>query len=412
MMKINNQCRDCNSPNLIKFLDLGQQPPANSFLKADELNDPERTFPLEAYFCRNCNLAQLTHVVNKDLLFRNYIYFSAGMPKVSPYWQSYAEHIIANYLTADKNSLVVEIGSNDGILLKFFKDSGYKILGVDPAINIAKIAEKRGVPTLTEFFNDAVAKQIVKQYGLAMAIMGNNVVAHIDDHQTLCRGIKTLLHPNGIFVMEAPYLVDMFENLSYDTIYHEHLSFLAVRPLQKLFDKFSLEICDAMVVPSQGQSLRLFIGHKNTRPVSKNVQSLVNKELGYKLDQEESYFNLAKRVENSKTKLFNLLKDLKKQNKKIAAYGAPAKGNTLLNYCGIGTDILDYALEDLPSKQGLYAPGTHIPVVTRNYAETHLPDYYLLLAWNYTPAILEKEKEFREKGGKFIMPIGDNIKIL
>jgi len=204
----------------------------------------------------------------------------------------------------------------------------------------------------------------------------------------------------------------MFENLTYDTIYHEHLSFLAVRPLKKLFERFDLEIFDVEVHPVQGQSLRVFVGHKNAHPVSQNVQHHVDVELGMKLDELESYKALARRIESSKNKLSELLHNLKQQGKRIASYGAPAKGNTLLNYCKIGTDTLDYALEDLPSKQGLFTPGMHIPVKDRTYERLHLPNYFLLLAWNYLKPILEKEKEYLAAGGKFIIPVGDEIKVL
>ncbi|MEK7640477.1 MAG: class I SAM-dependent methyltransferase [Patescibacteria group bacterium] len=411
MMKINKTCRECQSADLVKFLDLGLQPAANSFLKKEELNNPEPKFPLEAYFCRSCNAAQLIHVVDKSLLFRNYVYFSSGMPKVSPHWQAYAEQVMVNYLPA-KNEFVLEIGSNDGVLLRFFRDRGYKVLGVDPAENIAKVAEAMGVPTWADFFGNVVAVKAVAAHGQAMAILANNVVAHIDEHQDLVQGVKTLLHPKGVFVLEAPYLIDMFENLTYDTIYHEHLGFLAVRPLQKLFAKYGLEVFDVQVVPSQGKSIRLFTCHQGAYPVRQSVRDLVQKELNLGLDKEESYRELGRRVAASKEKLVSLLRDLKKQGKTIASYGAPAKGNTLLNYCQIGADTLDYALEDLSTKTGLYTPGMHIPVVDRKYVETHKPDYYLMLAWNYQKAILEKEQEFLKNGGKFIIPVGDTIKVI
>ena len=222
-MHINTECRICHSQNLTKVIDLGLQPLANAFLRADQLTQPEAKFPLEVYVCEDCNLAQLIHVVDKEALFSDYIYFSSGMPKVSPYWQGYAEEVINGYLK-DKNDLVVEIGSNDGVLLWFFKEKGFKVLGVDPAANIAPIAESRGVETRVDFFSEQVATEIERNKGKAKAIIGNNVVAHINDQHDLCHGIKKLLDANGVFVFEAPYLVDMFENLTFDTIYHEHLS--------------------------------------------------------------------------------------------------------------------------------------------------------------------------------------------
>ena len=411
MFKINNVCRDCESSDLVKVLDLGDQPAANSFLNKEELKGDEPKFPLEVYFCGNCNLAQLIHIVDPTVLFRSYIYLSSGMPKVSPYWQAYAQQVITDYLP-EKNRFIVEFGSNDGILLKFFKDSGYKVLGVDPAENVAKIAEERGIPMVVDFFGESIASEIVKNHGRAEVIIANNVLAHIDDHQDICRGIKMLLAPRGVWAIEAPYLIDMFENLTYDTIYHEHLSFLSIRPLQKLFARYGLEIFNAKVVQAQGQSLRLFVGHSGAHLVSETVFELIGRELEYCLDSGRSYFDLARRVEKSRSILVSLLRGLKSKGKTIAAYGAPAKGNTLLNYCRIGTDILDYALEDLPTKQGLYTPGRHIPVVDREWACLNPPDYYLMLAWNYKGAILEKETDYIRKGGKFIIPIGDEPKII
>lgn len=411
LYKTNTGCRICKSEKLTKILKLGPQPLANGFRKKSDLDKEELFFPLDIYFCHNCNLVQLIDVVDKSVLYRDYVYFTSGMPKASDHFLKYAQQVIKNYLTK-KNDLVVEIASNDGILLKLFQDEGYKVLGVEPALNIVKVARKNGVTTIPEFFSEKIANKVVKKYGKAKAILANNVVAHINDHHDLAMGVKTLLSEDGVFVIEAPYLVDMFENLSFDTIYHEHLSYLAIRPLTELFKQFCLEIFDVNIIPVQGQSLRVFVGHQGKHKIKKIVFDLVQKELDYKMDKLTSYLKLGKRIEKSKKRLLATLKDLKRKSKKISAYGAPAKGNTLLNYYKIGTSFLDFALEDLPSKHGLYTPGMHIPVMDREYARTHLPDYYLLLAWNYINPILEKEKEYRKNGGKFIIPIGDEIKVV
>lgn len=410
MMIINTICRDCGFDKLVKFLDLGSQPLANSFIKPEELNQTEQRYPLEVYVCMDCNLVQLVHVVDKNEIFRHYLYFSSGMPKVSLHWSEYARDIMDQFLT--KEDFVVEVGSNDGVLLKFFKETGFKILGIDPAENIAKIAEERGVPTMATFFTEAVASHIVKKYGQARAILANNVFAHIDDHQGFCVATKTLLAPRGVLVIEAPYLIDMFENLAYDTVYHEHLSYLAINPLVKLFKKFELEIFDVRIVAAQGQSLRIFVSPAGAYKVEEAVSKLQMKEDNLGLGSIDVYYTLAKRIELSKNKLLSLLEELKSRGKIVYGYGAPAKGNTLLNYCGIGPDLVRCVLEDLPSKHGLVTPGMHIPVITRAFAEANPPDYYLLLAWNYKKAILEKEYAFMQNGGKFIMPIGDEIEIL
>lgn len=409
MHRHNTQCRICKSKNLTKFLDFGNQPLANSFLKNESEFALEKKYPLAVYFCHDCNLAQLLDVVDKEEMFSHYIYFTSGMPKISNHFKDYAEDVMSRFLK--QGEFVVEIASNDGILLKFFKDSGYKILGVDPAKNVVKVAQEMGVETIVDFFSENVGADIAKKYGRAKIILANNVVAHIDNHHDLVKGINNLLAEDGVFILEAPYLVDMFENNTYDTIYHEHLSFLAIRPLKKLFEQFGLEIFDVEVHEVQGRSLRVFVGRLGKHQISVNVQKLIDKELDLGLDSLPAYNMLAENIVKQKRELMKLLHSLKDAGKKISAYGAPAKGNTMLNYCGIDNKILDYALEDLPAKQGLFTPGMHIPTVDSAYAHKHLPDYFLMLAWNYQKLILKKEREFLKNGGKFIIPV-EGIKII
>ena len=408
-MKYNIQCRMCGSRELIKFLDLGDQPLANSFLKTEKEFETEERYPLQVCFCNQCNLVQLSGVVSKEKLFSDYIYFSSGMPKLSNHFKAYAEDVMDRFLKpAD---FVVEIASNDGILIKFFQDKGFRTLGIDPAANVVKIAKEFGVRTLENFFSEKLAKQIARDEGKANVILANNVVAHIDDHHDLLKGIKNLLADDGVFVMEAPYLVDMFENLTYDTIYHEHLSYLALRPLKRVFEMHDLEAFDIEVNVVQGRSLRIFAGHKGKHKITANISKYIELELSKGMDRLETYQHLVNKITEQKEQLVKLLTDLKQQGKKIASYGAPAKGNTMLNYCKIGTDILDYALEDLPVKQNMFTPGMHIPTVSALYAHSHEPDYYLMLAWNYEKQILEKEQDFLKKGGKFIIPV-EGIKII
>ncbi len=409
MYKHNIRCRICKGEKLAKFLDFGNQPLANSFLKSPNDFKEEKFYPLAVYFCHSCNLAQLLDVVSKEEMFSDYIYFTSGMPKISNHFRLYAEDVMSRFLKA--GDLVVEIASNDGILLKFFQDAGFRTLGVDPAANVVKIADKLGVQTVVDFFSEQIGKQIARTEGKAKAILANNVVAHIDDHHDLAKGVAALLAEDGVFVLEAPYLVDMFENLTYDTVYHEHLSFLAIRPLKILFEKFGLEIFEVQVNEVQGRSLRVFTGHKGRHGINPSVQKYVDLELSLGLDKVKSYQNLAERVVAQKQQLIKLLSDLVKSGKKIAGYGAPAKGNTMLNYCNIGTDILDYTLEDLPVKQNLFTPGMHIPTVDSVYAHAHLPDYFLMLAWNYEKPILEKEQAYMQNGGKFIIPV-EGIRVI
>lgn len=405
----NKTCRDCNSDRLHSVLNLGEQPLANSFITEEKIKD-EPFVPLEVFWCEDCNLAQLLDVVDKDVLYRDYVYFSSGMPTLSDHFLNYADDVIDRYL--EPGDFVVELASNDGILLKHFKEKGYKVLGIDPAENIAKVANERGIPTLPEFFSKEIAEKVVAEHGKAKAILANNVVAHINDHQDLATGIAELIDDKGVFVFEAPYLVDMFENLSFDTIYHEHLSFLAVAPIKKLMESHGLEVVNVEVHPVQGQSLRVFVGKKGAHEVSPNVAKWLDRENELGFDKIESFHDLAKRVESGKNKVMEMIKKLKEEGKTIAGYGAPAKGNTLLNYYGIGPEHLDYILEDLPSKQNLLAPGTHIPVKNRLYKEANEPDVFLLLAWNYEKPILAKEQEFLSNGGAFLVPIGDKIRLI
>lgn len=409
-MQVNSKCRICKSKDLALVIDLGLQPLANSFLKENDLKNNEEKFPLRVFFCNNCNLCQLVDVVPKETLFRNYVYFSSGMPVLPKHFEDYANYVFENFITT-KEDLVVEIGSNDGILLKKFKELGTRTLGVDPATNIAKIANDRGIETIPDFFSEELAKFILKKNGKAKVIIGNNVVAHINDHHDLIKGVDTLLADDGVFIFEAPYLIDMFENLTFDTIYHEHLSYLAVRPLKNLFDQYELEFFDTRIYPVQGNSLRGFVGRAGKHKQLPNVNKLINKELKMKLNSWNTYKTLAGKILSMKYDVNNLLSKLKIEGKKIAGYGAPAKGNTLLNYYDIGNEVLDFCTEGLPSKIGLYTPGKHIPVVDIEWARKNPPDYYLMLAWNYKDAILEKEETYHSKGGKFIMPVG-NIEVL
>lgn len=408
-MQVNQFCRICKSKNLKLAIDLDTQPLANAFLKKEQLNDSENFYPLRVFFCQDCNLCQLIDIVPKETLFRDYVYFSSAMPVLPQHFKDYADYIYDNFISSNKD-LVVEIGSNDGLLLSAFKSKGVKVLGVDPAINIAKVANERGIETLPEFFTSSLVEKITKKYGRAKVIIGNNVVAHINDHHDLVKGISALLSDEGVFVFEAPYLIDMLENYTFDTIYHEHMSYLAVRPLLKLFDKYEMEIFDVKTYPVQGNSLRGFVGKKGKHRIQKSVREFVKKEKEYKLDSWQTYIKLAREISYMKERLVKLLEQLKAEGKTIAGYGAPAKGNTLLNYYKIGADTLDFVTEGLKSKVGTYTPGTHIPVVDIEWARNNPPDYYLLLAWNYKDAILEKEKEYLKSGGKFIMPVG-NIEI-
>lgn len=399
-----SKCRICESENLTEFLNLGNQPLANSFLKEIKSKLIESVYPLRVLFCHDCNLVQLGEIVSPKVLFWNYVYFSSGMP-ASEHFRKYAKGIINEFIKNPKE-LVVEIGSNDGHFLAVVKEEHPYILGVDPAQNIAKQANDKGIPTIPQFFSKKIAEKIYEKYGRAKVIVGNNVIAHIDEYHDLFSGIKELLSQDGVLIFEAPYLIDMFENLTFDTIYHEHLSYLAICPLKILVEKFGLQIFRVEIHPIQGSSIRVFVGHKGRRSSESSVERLIQQELALNLDKVSCYKKLAIEIYNLKKEVVSLVKGLKKQGKRLAGYGAPAKGNTLLNFFGIGASELDFVTESLPSKIGLYTPGTHIPVKDIEWASNNSPDYYFLLAWNYKDVILNKEKKFRANGGKFIMPVG------
>lgn len=413
MLTKNTACRDCGSAKLTLFLDLSDQPPANAFLTKEALAAGKETrYPLRAYVCDDCQLVQLIDIVDLDTLFQDYVYLTGGAGPTTPkHFTEYAESIV-NRFHLTKDSFVVELGSNDGLLLSAFQQLGVKkVLGVDPAKNVATIANDRGTPTLAEPWGEDVAKRIAKEHGKADVIIGNNVVAHINDHQGLVRAVKILLAPKGAFVFEAPYLVDMFEHLSFDTIYHEHLACLSVRPLKRMFESAGLEVFDVRGKSVQGVSMRMFVGWPGAHEVTLRVPGFVNKEEGMNLNIVPSYHNLARRIERRMKETTDLLAKLKAEGKRIAGYGAPAKGNTLLNYAKIGPDTLDYLTEELPTKVGKFSPGMHIPVVHIDEARKNPPDYFLVLAWNYLEKILEREDALRKRGTKFIVPIGEYLHI-
>lgn len=412
MITKNTACRDCGSTQLHFFLDLNDQPPANAFIAEDQIGN-ENFYPLRTYVCQDCQLVQLIDVVDLDELFQNYVYFSTSAGLTLPkHFTDYAEDMIDRFGLSD-DTLVVELGSNDGILLRAFKENGIKnVLGVDPAHNVAEVANKAGIQTIAQPWSVEVAEEVREKHGHATLIIGNNVVAHINDHKGLFEGIKKLLVQDGVFVFEAPYLVDMFEELSFDTIYHEHLSCLSLRPIQRLVESLGLEVFNMETKKVQGTSMRVFVGHKGAHDIAPAVNEFVQKELALKLDTVDAYDELAKRVEERKNELLTILRDLKSEGKTIAGYGAPAKGNTLLNYLRIGPETLDY-LTDEQLKVGKLSPGMHIPVIHIDEARKSPPDYFFLLAWNYADSILEKkEVEVRQKGTKFIIPIGKEVRIV
>ena len=399
--KLEEKCRICSSKNLKIILDLGEQPPSNSFLDIDELNSPESKFPLRLFWCKDCYLVQLLDIVDKEYLFKNYFYMTSASKPIVDHFKKYAQDVYQEFLQED-DSFVVEIGSNDGSLLKEFKKLGTSILGIEPATNLSELANQSNVTTKNTFFSSEVSKEIIKSRNVSVVI-ANNVIAHIENLQDLMNGIKILIGNNGVFIFEVPYLVDLIENLEFDTIYHEHLSYFSILPLLKLVKQFGLEIFDIKKQLVHGGTLRIFVSQKDNYPINNSVKVFLNEEHKLGLDKIEFYHKFSTNVEELKKNLLKLLTQLKKENKSLLGYGAPAKGNVLLNYCGINTNFLDCIIDTTPLKQGKYTPGMHIPIIPpKNLKNT---DVALLLAWNYESEILLKEKIFRENGGKFLIPL-------
>jgi len=321
------------------------------------------------------------------------------------HFQKMAADIIST-MNPRKNDLVIDIGSNDGTLLSFFKKKHLNVLGIDPAENLAKESNKRGIKTIPGYFNEDMAVMVREKYGLAKVITATNVVAHIDDLHSVMKGIKKLLHPVGLFVMEAPYLIDLLDNNEFDTIYHEHLSYISIRPLMKLFEKYNLKIVDIKKQSVHGGTVRIFTAHVDSEyKIHPRVEKFVSEENLKKLHLRSTYDEFARRVKVIRRDLLHFLKRIKKEGRSIIGYGASAKGNVLTNYCNISTDILDYIVDSTPYKQEKYTPGTHIPIYSETEVITNTADYALLLSWNFAKEIIEKNKEFRERGGQFIITI-------
>ena len=387
------RCRFCDSQQLQTFLDLGAQPPANALLR--DPAQPEKRYPLAVARCKVCELVQLTHVVAPEVLFRDYVYFSSVSATMSQHFAAYAADVAERFVPRD--GLVVEIGSNDGVLLRTLLDRPLRVLGVDPARNVAEVARSRGVPTIAELFTSEVADRVRREHGPASAILANNVFAHIDDIRTVMLGIDRLLDDRGVFVIEAPYLVDLIERLAFDTIYHEHASYLALRPLARL----PLEIFDVQRQPVHGGSIRVFL----QRPGGPHtVQAVVGELLAQEGETlaEPRLVAFAARVAALRDELRARVNALRAEGKRVVGYAAAAKATVLLNYCGLD---LDYVVDATPAKQNLYIPGVHIPIRSPEHFRADRPDVALLFAWNLRDEIFPKEAAWRAAGGRFLIPL-------
>ncbi len=399
------KCRICNNKNIGKFLSLGNSPLANSFLSKEDMEKEESTYPLELAFCDNCKLVQLTCVVPPELMFKNYVYVTSTSNTFKIHFTKMAEDISKEFRLND-GSLVVDIGSNDGLLLKGFQKFKVKTIGIEPATNVAKIAEENGIETINDFFNDKSAKRIIKKKGHADVITANNVFAHINDINDVINNVKLLLKKDGIFVIEVQYLVDTMEKMTFDNIYHEHLSYFTLTSLNYFFKKNGMEVFNVQRVDSHGGSLRVFIKKSEGKhEINEQVKKMLEYEKNRGIDNIAIYKKFADSVYKAKEKLTSYTNGIKNRGKSIVGYGAPAKSTTLLNFCNIGNDFIDYIVDENPLKTGLYTPGTHIPVVSPEMLDKKSPDYILILAWNFTEEILNKTKKYASAGTRFIVPL-------
>jgi len=384
-----NNCRMCKSENIEKFLDLDFSALSDNFLTEKQLLEPETFFPVTVNFCNDCGLCQLGYVVSPELMFNKDYPYDSSTTKTGRNHFTKMGIDICDKFNLKPNSLVIDVGSNAGVLLSGFKSKGMKVLGIEPSSNVAKIALKNNIETIIEFFSNKLTKKILNEYGKVSVITGTNVFAHIDDLEDFMLTSNSLLLEDGIIVIEAPYLLHLIEKLEYDTIYHEHLSYLSVKPIAEFCKRFDFEVFDVEEQTIHGGTLRYFIGRKNKRKISQNVFDYIKLEKERELYSIIKLKDFAKSVENHRKELLQLIHDLKKEGKKIVALSAPAKGNTLLNYCKIGPELLDYATEANPLKIGKFTPGMHIPVYPDEKLLEDQPDYALILAWNFAEEIMK-----------------------
>ena len=406
-VKTSPKCRSCDADGLIPVLNLGRTPLANSLLTTEQLEKPEHDYPLEVVFCPVCTLVQITETVPPEILFRDYLYFSSFSDTMLSHAEALVNRVLSERQLTNR-SLAVEIASNDGYLLQFYKRRGVPVLGIEPARNIAEVAEReRGIRTVSEFFGEAMARELVTRGEQADVLHANNVLAHVADLNDFFLGVRHLLKREGIAVIEVPYVKDLVDRCEFDTIYHEHLCYFSLTALDVLFRRHELRINGVERIPIHGGSLRITAADDVLPPRNREVETLLEEEQSWGVSDAEFYKKFAARVEILRSDLRGLLAEAKSNGARIAAYGAAAKGSTLLNYFKIGRETIDFVVDRSTYKQGRYLPGVHIPIVETERLLKEMPDYVLLLTWNFAAEILEQQAEYRRRGGRFIVPVPD-----
>jgi len=401
-------CLFCSAPLRQTFVDLGMSPLCESYLPAEALNQVERFYPLHAYVCERCFLVQVEQYVSPEAIFTEYAYFSSFSDSWLAHAKAYVD-MIASRLGLSGTSRVIELGSNDGYLLQYFVAKGMPVLGVEPARNVAEAAVARGVPTHVAMFGRQTARELQAQGLQADLLIGNNVLAQVPDVNDFVAGMKLLLKPGGVLTMEFPHLMRLMQENQFDTIYHEHFSYFSFLTAERIFAAHGLRLFDVQELRTHGGSLRIYAGHaeESGTPESEDVTRLRAREASAGLNRLETYAAFTEQVHETKRRLLEFLINVKRAGKHIAGYGAPGKGNTLLNYCGIRTDFLDYTVDRNPYKHGRFLPGTHIPIHAPEKIRQTRPDYVLILPWNLKDEIMEQVSYIREWAGQFVVPIPD-----
>lgn len=399
-------CRFCGTPLRQTFVDLGMSPLCESYLSAEQLNQMEPFYPLHVRVCGNCFLVQIQEYVSAEVIFSEYAYFSSYSDSWIAHAKAYAEQMTTRFYL-NTNSLVVEVASNDGYLLQHFVAKQIPVLGIEPAANIAPVAVQKGVPTLVKFFGTITARELVAEGKQADLLLGNNVLAQVPDLNDFVAGMKILLGPGGVITIEFPHLMRLMEENQFDTIYHEHFCYFSFLTAEKIFAAHGLTLFDVEELSTHGGSLRIYAHHveDSSKVVSARVHELRAREESVGFARLDRYHSFAEQVKETKCKLLEFLIEAKRAGKQIAGYGAPGKGNTLLNFCGIRSDFLDYTVDRSPHKQGKFLPGTHIPIYPPERIRQTRPDYLLILPWNLKDEIMKQNAYIREWGGQFVVPI-------